>query len=64
MFIRIQPKTLFQVFCKIIFHFQVILKSIKDPDDNFKSNGLTHSYLEIFLTSAVWIYDTFDNIRK
>ena len=33
------PTTLPQTFCEIIFNFQVIIKSIKDLDENFKSNS-------------------------
>ena len=35
MFIRTSRTTLLQIFCKIIINFQVIVKSIFDPDDNF-----------------------------
>ena len=39
MFIRkIQP-TLFQIVCKLILSFQVIVISLNFPDDNFKSNS-------------------------
>ena len=31
--------TVLQMFCKIIFNFKVIVKSLKDPDDNFTSNS-------------------------
>ena len=31
------PATLLQIFCKVILNYQVIVKNIKDPDDNFKS---------------------------
>ena len=32
----IMPTTLLQIFCKIILNYKVIIKSIIDPDDNFK----------------------------
>ena len=31
--------TLLQIFCKIILNFQVIVKSILDPDYNFWKNS-------------------------
>ena len=34
---RTIPRNLFQTFCKIIINFQVIIKSLKDSDDKFKS---------------------------
>ena len=37
--IRTKPTTLLQIFCKIILYFKVIVKIIKDPDDNFCRNG-------------------------
>ena len=44
-FMSIQQSTLLQIICKIIINFQVIAKTIKDPDDNFKcdssANGST-----------------------
>ena len=39
MYIRILPTTLLQMFSKSILNFWVIVKSVKDPDDNFKSNS-------------------------
>ena len=36
MLIRTLPTTLLQIFCKINFHFKVIVKNSKDPDDNFE----------------------------
>ena len=39
MLFRTLPTTLFQIFCKIIVNFQAIAKSIKDPDENVKSNS-------------------------
>ena len=39
MLIQTQSTLRFQIFCKIILHFQVIDKSVKDPDVNFKSNS-------------------------
>ena len=39
--IRTQSTTLFQIFYKIIFNFQVISKSIVDPDDNIKRSPLS-----------------------
>ena len=39
---RTLPTTLFRIFCKIMLNFQVIIKSIEDPDEDFKGvNGLT-----------------------
>ena len=32
---KTSPKTLFQIFLKIILNYQVIVKSITGPDDNF-----------------------------
>ena len=32
------PSTQLQTFFNIIFNFQVIIKNIKDSDDNFMSN--------------------------
>ena len=32
--------TLLQIVCKIVPNFQVIVKNIKDPDDNFMNNSL------------------------
>ena len=37
-FIRPLPTTLLQMFSKIIHNFEVIKKSIKDPDKDFKNN--------------------------
>ena len=39
MSISILSTTLFQIFCKIILNFTVIIKSIIDPDDNFQRNS-------------------------
>ena len=39
MFIRILPTTLLKMFSKSILKFLVIVKNVKDPDDNFKSNS-------------------------
>ena len=39
MLFRIMPTTILQIVCKIILNSKVIIKSIKDPDDNFKSTG-------------------------
>ena len=39
MYIRILPTTLLQMFSKSILNFWVIVKNIKDPDNNFKSNS-------------------------
>ena len=39
MFIQSLPTTLLQIFGKIIPNFQVIDKSIKDPDENFLNNS-------------------------
>ena len=39
MLIRTLTTTLLQIFLKINLNFQVIVKSIKDPDDNFKMNS-------------------------
>ena len=39
MSIRILSTTLFQIFCKIILNFKVIVKSIIDTDDNFQRNS-------------------------
>ena len=36
MLIRTLSTTLLEIFCEIILTFQVIVKSIKDPEDNFK----------------------------
>ena len=36
-FMRIYPATLFQNFSTIILNLQMIVKSIMDPDDNFKN---------------------------
>ena len=36
---RTQTTTLLEIFCKIILNFQNIVKSIKDPDDNFKKSS-------------------------
>ena len=38
MSVRTSQTTLLQIFCKTILNFKVIVKSILDPDDNFKSN--------------------------
>ena len=38
MYIRSLSITLLQIFCKIILDLGVIVKSIKDPDDNFEKN--------------------------
>ena len=35
---RTSLKTLFHILCKIFLNSKVIVKSIKDPDDNFKRN--------------------------
>ena len=37
MLIRTSQPTLLQRFCKILLNSQVIVKSVKDPDDNFWS---------------------------
>ena len=39
MLIKTLPTTLHQIFCKIILNSEVIVKSIKDPDDNVKRNS-------------------------
>ena len=39
MSIRILSTTIFQIFCKIILNFKVIVKGIIDPDDNFQRNS-------------------------
>ena len=39
MFIIIPQPTLLQIIFKIIHNFQVNVKSIKNADDNFKSNS-------------------------
>ena len=39
MLIRTLPTSLLQIFCEAILNFQVIVKSVKDPCDNFKSNS-------------------------
>ena len=36
MLIRTLSTTLLEIFFEIILNFQVIVKSIKDPEDNFK----------------------------
>ena len=36
MLVRILPTTLLQLFCKIILNFQVIVKSILNPDNNLQ----------------------------
>ena len=66
--IRTLPTTLFQIFCKIIINFIIIVKSTLDPDDNFKRNaygtiGLTHSCLDIF-SLAVLTFNTLENNLK
>ena len=33
--------TLLEIFCEITLNFQVIVKSIIDPDDNFKNTSQT-----------------------
>ena len=38
MIIRTIPTTLLQKICKIIFDFQVMVKGITGPDDNFGRN--------------------------
>ena len=35
MLFQTSPATLLQIFCKIILNFQVIVRSIGGPDDNF-----------------------------
>ena len=35
MVFRTIPKTFLQIFCKIMLNSRVIIKSIKDADDNF-----------------------------
>ena len=43
MLIRTLSTTVLEILCKIILNFQVIVKSITDPEDNFKKtcvNGL------------------------
>ena len=42
MSIRILSTTLFQIFCKIILNFKVIVKSIIDPDGNFQEGTHKH----------------------
>ena len=37
MFIKSQPTILLQIFRKITHHSQDIIKSLKDPDTNFRS---------------------------
>ena len=39
MSIRILSTTLFQIFCKLILNFIVIVKSIIDPDNNFQRHS-------------------------
>ena len=39
MLIKILSTTHFQIFCKIILNFKVIVKSIIYPDDNFRRNS-------------------------
>ena len=39
MIIRTLPTTPLVIFCKILLHFQVIVKSAKDPDDSCKCNS-------------------------
>ena len=36
---KMLPTLLLQIFCKIILNFQVVVKNIKDPDDNFMNNS-------------------------
>ena len=36
---KMLPTVLLQIFCKIILNLQVIVKNIKDPDDNFMNNS-------------------------
>ena len=55
MLIRTLP-TLIKIFCKIKLNFQVIIISIEEPDNNFKSsfksiNGLIrgHNMLYVYL---------------
>ena len=38
MLVRKLGKTLHQIFCKMILYFQVIVKNIKEADDNFMTN--------------------------
>ena len=38
MFIRTLPTTLLQIFLKVIFNSNVIVKSILEPDDYFRIN--------------------------
>ena len=45
MFIRVLPSTLLQIFCKIILYYEVIVKSIIDPDDNFFWKGLVNGWV-------------------
>ena len=51
---RTLPTTLLQTFCKIILSFQVIIKSVKGPDDNFMSisNALTLPMLRLLSYKA------------
>ena len=39
MFIRSLPTTLLEIFGKITLNFKVIVRSVKNPDDNFKSDS-------------------------
>ena len=39
MLFRTLPTTLLQIFCKFYLNLQIIVKNIKDADDNFKSNS-------------------------
>ena len=41
MLIRTQQTTHIQILCKMILNFQVIVKSIINPDDNFKKDPCT-----------------------
>ena len=36
---KMLPTVLLQICCKIISNLQVIVKSIKDPDDNFMNDS-------------------------
>ena len=39
MLLRTLSTTLLEIFCKIILNFQLIVKSITDPEDNFKKGS-------------------------
>ena len=56
------PTTLLQTFFEIILHFQVITKSLTDPDENFMSISRVNPFtLKVPLESIVCHFHTFEN---